>query len=135
MKLITTLSLSAAMLTASTARAQFSMDWYTIDAGGGDTVGGTFALSSTIGQPDAGALTGGAFQITGGYWAGTIPACYANCDGSTVVPILNVNDFQCFLNKFAAADLYANCDNSTNPPVLNVNDFQCFLNKYAGGCS
>ena len=28
--------------------------------------------------------------------------CYANCDLSTVAPILNVNDFICFLNKFAA---------------------------------
>jgi hypothetical protein len=61
--------------------------------------------------------------------------CYANCDGSTVPPILNANDFQCFLNKFAAADPYANCDGSTVPPVLNANDFQCFLNKYAAGCS
>ena len=30
------------------------------------------------------------------------PTCYANCDGSTVAPVLNINDFQCFLNKFAA---------------------------------
>jgi hypothetical protein len=52
-----------------------------------------------------------------------------------VAPILNVNDFQCFLNRYAAADTYANCDNSTMPPVLNVNDFQCFLNTYAAGCS
>ena len=28
--------------------------------------------------------------------------CYANCDGSTVQPVLNANDFACFLNKFAA---------------------------------
>jgi hypothetical protein len=60
--------------------------------------------------------------------------CYANCDGSTTAPILNVNDFTCFLNKFAAGDSYANCDGSTTPPVLNVNDFTCFLNKYAAGC-
>jgi hypothetical protein len=61
-------------------------------------------------------------------------ACYANCDGSTVAPILNANDFQCFLNRFAAGDHYANCDGSTVPPVLNVNDFQCFLNAFAAGC-
>ena len=30
------------------------------------------------------------------------PTCYPNCDLSTATPILNVNDFQCFLNKFAA---------------------------------
>jgi hypothetical protein len=61
-------------------------------------------------------------------------ACYPNCDGSSVAPILNVLDFNCFLNKFAAGDTYANCDGSTVPPVLNVLDFNCFLNKFAAGC-
>ena len=61
-------------------------------------------------------------------------ACYANCDGSTAAPVLNVNDFTCFLNKFAAGDPSANCDRSTVTPVLNVNDFTCFLNKFASGC-
>jgi hypothetical protein len=62
-------------------------------------------------------------------------SCYANCDNSTVPPVLNANDFQCFLNRYAAGDSYANCDGSTVPPVLNANDFQCFLNAYAAGCS
>lgn len=68
-------------------------------------------------------------------WKSGGAPCYANCDGSTSPPVLNVNDFQCFTNKFAAADSSANCDGSTVPPVLNVNDFQCFLNKFAAGCS
>ncbi len=63
------------------------------------------------------------------------PPCYANCDGSTSAPILNVLDFTCFLNRFAAADPAANCDGSTAPPVLNVLDFTCFLNRFAAGCS
>ncbi|MBL9030581.1 MAG: hypothetical protein JNM80_02600 [Phycisphaerae bacterium] len=70
--------------------------------------------------------------------AGIPPAtstCYANCDGSTSVPFLNVNDFVCFNNLFAAGDTRANCDASTNPPVLNVNDFICFNNAFAAGCS
>jgi hypothetical protein len=50
------------------------------------------------------------------------------------VPILNVNDFVCFSNKFAAGDPTANCDGSTVAPVLNVNDFVCFSNKFASGC-
>jgi hypothetical protein len=62
-------------------------------------------------------------------------ACYANCDGSTVVPILNVSDFICFQTKYAAGDTYANCDGSTIPPVLNVSDFICFQTKYSAGCS
>jgi hypothetical protein len=60
--------------------------------------------------------------------------CYANCDGSTVEPILNVADFTCFLSKFAAGDPYANCDGSTTEPILNVADFTCFLTKFAAGC-
>jgi probable HAF family extracellular repeat protein len=67
-------------------------------------------------------------------WIATLPTCYANCDGSTVAPVLNVLDFSCFLNRFAAGDSYANCDSSTVPPVLNVLDFSCFLNRFAAGC-
>jgi hypothetical protein len=60
---------------------------------------------------------------------------YANCDDSTVAPVLNINDFACFLNRFAAGDGYANCDGSTTAPVLNVLDFACFLNRFAAGCN
>jgi YVTN family beta-propeller protein len=69
--------------------------------------------------------------------------CYANCDGSTIPPILNVEDFTCFINRFAEGTLlphqqqlthYANCDQSTTPPVLNVEDFTCFINRFAQGC-
>ncbi len=61
--------------------------------------------------------------------------CYANCDASTSNPVLTANDFQCFLNNYAAGASSANCDGSTNNPVLTANDFQCFLNAYAAGCS
>jgi hypothetical protein len=82
-------------------------------------------------------------------WNGTIyyqpggAPCYANCDTSTVPPILNVEDFTCFINEFAAGQglpheqqltHYANCDQSTTAPVLNVEDFTCFINKFAQGC-
>lgn len=60
--------------------------------------------------------------------------CYANCDHSTMAPVLNVNDFICFQSRFAAGDSYANCDGSTTPPVLNVNDFVCFQARFAAGC-
>jgi hypothetical protein len=62
------------------------------------------------------------------------PSCYANCDGSTTAPALNVADFSCFLTKFASGHAYANCDGSTIEPVLNVADFSCFLSKFAAGC-
>ena len=68
-------------------------------------------------------------------WDPPSSGCYANCDGSSAAPILNVGDFVCFMNKYAAGDSYANCDSSTNPPVLNVNDFICFNVRFAVGCS
>ena len=64
----------------------------------------------------------------------TPPSCYANCDESTATPILNVADFTCFLQRYAAGESYANCDNSTTVPTLNVADFTCFLQQYAAGC-
>lgn len=53
--------------------------------------------------------------------------------GPVLGQCLNVNDFQCFVNRFAAGEASANCDGSTAAPVLNVNDFNCFLNRYAAG--
>jgi agmatine/peptidylarginine deiminase len=68
-------------------------------------------------------------------WNFTIGAvCAANCDGSTTAPVLNVNDFICFQQRYASGDCFANCDGSTTAPVLNVNDFICFQSKFAAGC-
>ena len=74
------------------------------------------------------------FVIRGTTGGGPAP-CYANCDGSSLTPVLSANDFQCFLDRYAGGLTTANCDGSTNLPLLNANDFQCFLNRYAAGCS
>jgi hypothetical protein len=48
----------------------YSIDWSTIDGGGGTSTGGVYAVSGTIGQHDAsGAMTGGNYSLTGGFWA------------------------------------------------------------------
>ena len=73
-------------------------------------------------------------NFTGLVYFGAGEDCDANCYGSTIQPILNVNDFVCFQAKFAAGDSAANCDHSTAPPTLNVADFICFMNEYAAGC-
>jgi hypothetical protein len=53
-----------------TATAQYAIDWYTIDGGGGTSSGGSYTLSGTIGQPDAGTLAGGTYVLEGGFWGG-----------------------------------------------------------------
>jgi hypothetical protein len=61
----------ALALAAVGVRAQsYSIDWSTIDGGGGTSTGGVYSVSGTIGQPDAGpAMTGGSFSVTGGFWS------------------------------------------------------------------
>jgi len=49
--------------------AQFSIDWYKISGGGGGSTGGVYSLSGTIGQPDAGAMSGGNYSLAGGFWS------------------------------------------------------------------
>ncbi|MBL9031364.1 MAG: CotH kinase family protein [Phycisphaerae bacterium] len=100
---------------------------------GQDTVGAW--VLSAVGDP-YGSYTSAAGErgSPGVFVSPSCFPCYANCDGSTTAPVLNVNDFICFQNKFAAGDSSANCDGSTTAPVLNVNDFTCFLNAFAAGC-
>jgi hypothetical protein len=59
------------LLLSLSARAQsYSIDWSTIDGGGGTSAGGVYSVSGTIGQPDAGAtMTNGQYSVTGGFWA------------------------------------------------------------------
>jgi hypothetical protein len=48
----------------------FSVNWHTIDGGGGTSTGGVYAVSGTIGQADAGpTMTNGQYAVTGGFWA------------------------------------------------------------------
>jgi hypothetical protein len=56
-------------LVVSSAQAQsYSIDWFTIDGGGGTSTGGVYSVSGTIGQPDAGHMSGGNYTIDGGFW-------------------------------------------------------------------
>jgi hypothetical protein len=49
---------------------QYSIDWHKIAGGGGTSTGGVYAVSGTIGQPDAsGEMTGRGYSLTGGYWS------------------------------------------------------------------
>ena len=59
-------------LSAPRVEAQsYSINWYTIDGGGGTSTGGVYSVSGTIGQPDASTqpMTGGNYSVTGGFWS------------------------------------------------------------------
>ncbi len=78
--LVTLFALDALVSTATSA--QYPIDWYTIDAGGGTSADGVYSLSGTVGQADAEIVSlcsadGGAgcvnpsFEVTGGFWVGS----------------------------------------------------------------
>jgi hypothetical protein len=46
----------------------YNIDWYTIGGGGGTSTGGVYSVSGTIGQPDAGTMSGGNYSLVGGFW-------------------------------------------------------------------
>ena len=47
----------------------YDLTWNTTDGGGTTSAaGGAYNLGGTIGQPDAGAASGGAYALTGGFW-------------------------------------------------------------------
>jgi hypothetical protein len=55
----------------ATLAQSYSIDWQTIDGGGGTSTGGVYSVSGTIGQPDASqqAMTGGNYSLVGGFWS------------------------------------------------------------------
>jgi hypothetical protein len=65
------IAIAAALFLPAAAMAQsYNIDWYKVAGGGGTSTGGVFQLSGTIGQPDAsGAMTGGNYSVTGGFWS------------------------------------------------------------------
>ncbi len=47
----------------------YDLTWYTIDSGGAQNLqSGSYTLSGTIGQVDAGSQSGGSYALKGGYW-------------------------------------------------------------------
>lgn len=69
--LVLALLILASAALAQSSNGDYSLIWWTVD-GGGDTSGNGegYSLSGTIGQHDAGMLTGGNYTLVGGFWGG-----------------------------------------------------------------
>lgn len=68
--LLVTVLLVGASLAVAAVDSGYSLDWFTVDGGGGTSSGGSYSVSGTVGQPDAGALSGGSYTLQGGFWGG-----------------------------------------------------------------
>ena len=56
---------------------QYEITWSTIDGGGGQSNGGQYVLTGTIGQPDAAYSAGAQYELLGGFWPGG-PFCFVD---------------------------------------------------------
>lgn len=50
------------------AQVGYNLDWFTVDAGSGLAIGGNYLLYGSIGQYEAGNLSGGSYGLSGGFW-------------------------------------------------------------------
>ena len=132
-------ALTALFALATVAQADvYDLSWFTVDGGGRMlTTGGTFELSGTIGQPDAGgAMSGGAFAVTGGFWTVALPVPGdMNCDG--VVNFADINPFVLALTgevPYEAA--FPNCNwlngDTNGDGTVNFTDINPFVALLSG---
>jgi len=120
--------LGTLVLAASVAAAvEYDLSWHTIDGGGAmRSTGGAFELSGTIGQPDAGRLSGGTVEISGGFWF-QIPPGDCNYDGRLSLP-----DLALFVDCLSGPEtplgsgrcLCLDLDRDGNLDLADVADFQ-----------
>lgn len=77
------LMVGTALLMSTEVRADFDVSWLTVDGGGGmNGSAGEFELSGTIGQPDAGVMAGGDFELVSGFWALAALTTSEPCEGA-----------------------------------------------------
>jgi hypothetical protein len=128
------LAVLAPLLFAVAAIANFSVDWHTVDGGGGTLSGGAYSVSGTIGQHDAGApLTAGAFSITGGFWAGASSpaACAGDTNGDGLV---NGADLSVLLSQFGQNVPAGTGADFNSSGSVNGADLSVLLSRFGLGC-
>lgn len=130
----------AAGLGVSSLAQSYSVDWFKIAGGGGTSTNGVYAVSGTIGQPDAGmAMSGGSYSVTGGFWsliavvqtAGMPNLSITQSGNSVVVSWPDIGSCKLQQNNNLAGGSWTacgntiNCSNGTNsitisPPTGNL---------------
>lgn len=118
----------------SSASAQlFEIPWYTVDAGGGTSVGSGFELTGTVGQPDAGPeLTSGNYLLEGGFWYGSSGPSNSCRPDFTHDGVLDFFDVSAFLAAYSAMDPSA--DFATPFGVFDFFDVSAFITAFERGC-
>ncbi len=67
---------SGVALVSAQTGGGYNLTWSTMDGGGYMfSTGGGYSLGGTMGQPDAGIMSGGGYTLAGGFWGGAAGQC------------------------------------------------------------
>jgi hypothetical protein len=67
--LLATLGVLLPAATGAQSGGPYDLTWNSLDGGGAiASSGGSYVLGGTVGQPDAAPMTGGVYQLQGGFW-------------------------------------------------------------------
>jgi len=126
------LSLAAAAI-ASGEGDGFELTRQTIDGGGVMfSTGGDFELSGTIGQPDAGTMSGGSFDLTGAFWFETP---LGDCDDTGWVDLLDYTGFDSCISgpQGGLSASECNCFDTDQDTDVDLLDAAVLQRMFAGG--
>jgi hypothetical protein len=139
--------LALAMMLAAgacgTAAAQtLTLTRWTIDGGGATfSTGGVFELGGTIGQPDAGAMAGGPFELVGGFWPGAVAGgacgdCVGDVNQSGAVELA---DLSTLLSNFgtpsAATCAQGDIEPASGDGDVDLTDLAILLARFGTSCN
>jgi len=134
---------------AASSQAQsgggYDLTWSTIDSGGATfSSGGAYTMGGTIGQHDAGRLSGPPYTLAGGFWgrvaAGASPtptpippACTGDCDRDGHVTI---EDLLAMVNIALGNASVLECRNGdpTGNNQITVDEILRAVNRALNGC-
>lgn len=112
---------------------EFEISRSTIDGGGAMfSTGVDFELSGTIGQPDAGAMSGGDFTLTGGFW---FPFAEGDCNSDGGVNLYDYGDLElCLSGPGGGLPMpECNCFDLDGDSDVDLSDVARFQAEFTGG--
>ncbi len=128
----TLVTLTTTALLMAAGDPPFEITRSTIDGGGVmNSTGGNFELSGTVGQPDAGVMTGNDFELTGGFW---FPQAPGDCNYDSAINLFDFDAFADCMNGSGGGLIEPECvcfDVDLDADV-DLHDFGSFQRQFTG---